>query len=161
MWREPFAKRRCLVPASGLYEWPKPGHAISPTYIPEPEPVTDQAPAGESVRHATAREGKSAQAHQASRAHIENFLCVEEVGDERKTQNCRYRLGGEPYDVLMSWPKAVRSDFGYSLREMQQGHAAKLETRRMESIGKGVFELKDSDDSTWYRMMYLTRVDDV
>jgi putative SOS response-associated peptidase YedK len=35
MWREPFAKRRCLVPASGLYEWPKPGHAISPTYEPE------------------------------------------------------------------------------------------------------------------------------
>jgi putative SOS response-associated peptidase YedK len=34
MWREPFAKRRCLVPASGLYEWPKEGHAISPTYTP-------------------------------------------------------------------------------------------------------------------------------
>jgi hypothetical protein len=38
MWREPFAKRRCLVPASGLYEWPKEGHAISPTYTPEPAP---------------------------------------------------------------------------------------------------------------------------
>jgi putative SOS response-associated peptidase YedK len=36
MWREPFAKRRCLVPASGLYEWPKEGHAISPTYTPGP-----------------------------------------------------------------------------------------------------------------------------
>lgn len=35
MWREPFAKRRCLVPASGLYEWPKPGHAISDTYSAE------------------------------------------------------------------------------------------------------------------------------
>jgi putative SOS response-associated peptidase YedK len=35
MWREPFAKRRCLVPASGLYEWPKEGHAISPTSTPE------------------------------------------------------------------------------------------------------------------------------
>jgi hypothetical protein len=46
MWREPFAKRRCLVPASGLYEWPKPGHAISPTYTPEPEPVADEAQTG-------------------------------------------------------------------------------------------------------------------
>ena len=35
MWREPFAKRRSLVPASGLYEWPKPGHAISDTYSEE------------------------------------------------------------------------------------------------------------------------------
>ena len=35
MWREPFAKCRCLVPASGLYEWPKPGHAISDTYSEE------------------------------------------------------------------------------------------------------------------------------
>jgi hypothetical protein len=39
MWREPFAKRRCLVPATGLYEWPKPGHAISPTYIPNDSPT--------------------------------------------------------------------------------------------------------------------------
>lgn len=68
---------------------------------------------------------------------------------------------GNSYEVLMSWPKGIRSDFGHSLREMQQGRSAKLETRRMESIGKGVFELKDSDDSTWYRMMYLTRVGDV
>jgi putative SOS response-associated peptidase YedK len=45
MWREPFAKRRCLVPASGLYEWPKPGHAISPTY--EPEPAIEEAGAGD------------------------------------------------------------------------------------------------------------------
>ena len=28
----------------------------------------------------------------------------------------------------------------------------------MESVGKGVFELKDSDDSKWYRLMYLTRI---
>src|SRR5712671_2581381 len=44
MWREPFARRRCLVPASGLYEWPKPGHAISPTY--EPEPSVEAEPEG-------------------------------------------------------------------------------------------------------------------
>lgn len=30
----------------------------------------------------------------------------------------------------------------------------------MKSIGPGVFELKDSDDGHWYRMMYLARIDD-
>jgi phage-related protein len=68
---------------------------------------------------------------------------------------------GDSYSVLRSWPKAIRIDFGNSLREMQSGHPAKLETRRMESVGKGVFELKDSDDSKWYRLMYLTRIGDV
>jgi hypothetical protein len=47
MWREPFAKRRCLVPASGLYEWPKPGHAISPTYEPELEPASKESGSGD------------------------------------------------------------------------------------------------------------------
>jgi len=31
----------------------------------------------------------------------------------------------------------------------------------MQSIGKGVFELKDSDDKTWYRLIYLARINDV
>jgi len=30
----------------------------------------------------------------------------------------------------------------------------------MQSVGKGVFELKDADDATWYRMLYLARIDD-
>ena len=31
----------------------------------------------------------------------------------------------------------------------------------MPSIGNGVFELKDSDESAWYRMIYLARKNDV
>jgi len=30
----------------------------------------------------------------------------------------------------------------------------------MLSIARGVFELKDSDERTWYRMLYLARVQD-
>lgn len=30
----------------------------------------------------------------------------------------------------------------------------------MQSIDKGVFELKDADEKTWYRMLYLARVKD-
>ena len=32
---------------------------------------------------------------------------------------------------------------------------------RCQSIEKGVFELKDSDENAWYRMLYLARVHDV
>jgi SOS response associated peptidase (SRAP) len=60
MWREPFAKRRCLVPASGLYEWPKEGHAISPTYTPEP--VIDEASAGSVDLFATPAPAKKTKA---------------------------------------------------------------------------------------------------
>jgi phage-related protein len=31
----------------------------------------------------------------------------------------------------------------------------------MESVGPGVYELKESDKSTWYRVIYLSKVEDV
>jgi phage-related protein len=67
---------------------------------------------------------------------------------------------GDSWKVLKSWPKAIQWDFGNSLREMQYGRAAKLPVRPMQSIGSGVFELKDADEKTWYRMVYLARIED-
>jgi putative SOS response-associated peptidase YedK len=32
-WREPFRKRRCLVPASAFYEWPKYGQNRKQPYV--------------------------------------------------------------------------------------------------------------------------------
>lgn len=34
------------------------------------------------------------------------------------------------------------------------------DVRRMESIGKGAWELKTADERTWYRVIYLTRIGD-
>ncbi len=31
----------------------------------------------------------------------------------------------------------------------------------MPSVGKGVWELEEGDDRTWYRVMYLTRINNV
>src|SRR5882724_964768 len=68
---------------------------------------------------------------------------------------------GDSWKILKSWPKAMQWDFGNSLREMQHGRPARLNVRPMQSIGQGVFELKDSDENAWYRMVYLARVKDV
>jgi phage-related protein len=68
---------------------------------------------------------------------------------------------GDSRDVLSTWPDDIRKDFGYSLFEMQNGRSALLPVRPMSSIAAGVFELKDADERTWYRMIYLARVNDV
>jgi phage-related protein len=65
---------------------------------------------------------------------------------------------GDSRDVLRSWPKAIREDFGVALAEMQEGRPAALAVRPMPSIAAGVFELKDADRSKWYRLVYLARV---
>ncbi len=67
---------------------------------------------------------------------------------------------GDSWKVLKSWPKPIQWDFGNSLREMQNGRPAKLNVRPMQSIGAGVFELKDADEKAWYRMIYLARIED-
>jgi phage-related protein len=67
---------------------------------------------------------------------------------------------GDSWKVLKTWPKGIQWDFGNSLREMQYGRPAKLNVRPMQSIGPGVFELKDADEKNWYRMVYLARVQD-
>jgi phage-related protein len=67
---------------------------------------------------------------------------------------------GDTLAVVRSWPKSIREDFGVALGEMQEGRSAALAVRPMPSIAPGVFELKDSDERAWYRMVYLARVKD-
>jgi phage-related protein len=68
---------------------------------------------------------------------------------------------GDSREVIGRRPKAMRQDFGLALQQMQIGKPPTLDSRSMASIGKGVYELKDSDDKTWYRMIYFARINDV
>jgi putative SOS response-associated peptidase YedK len=45
-WREPFKKRRCLIPADAFYEWPKEGQSPKQPYIFELENGNAMAFAG-------------------------------------------------------------------------------------------------------------------
>jgi phage-related protein len=49
---------------------------------------------------------------------------------------------------------------GHSLRLLENGLPPELDVRPMLSIGAGVFELKDSDETTWYRTVYLSQIED-
>jgi phage-related protein len=33
--------------------------------------------------------------------------------------------------------------------------------RRMQSLGSGVYELKESDETSWYRVVYLAKIENV
>jgi phage-related protein len=67
---------------------------------------------------------------------------------------------GDSRAVVRSWPKNIREDFGVALSEMQEGRLSTLPVRPMQSIAPGVYELKDGDERTWYRLIYLARVKD-
>jgi len=67
---------------------------------------------------------------------------------------------GDAKEVLSAFPQEIKGVFGYSLRRLQKGLLPDCDARRMQSVGKGVWELKTADERTWYRVVYLTRIGD-
>jgi phage-related protein len=65
---------------------------------------------------------------------------------------------GDSLEVLSAFPAAVRQALGFSLWQLQIGLPAACQTRSMSSIGAGVYELKEADERTWYRAIYLSKV---
>jgi phage-related protein len=76
----------------------------------------------------------------------------------RTTANISWE--GDSLDVLKGWPRDVQHDFGLSLRNLQEGMSPNLAKRPMQTVGQGVFELKAGDEATWYRVIYLSRIED-
>lgn len=67
---------------------------------------------------------------------------------------------GDSREVLQSFPEHVRQNFGFELWQLQQGERPG-NYRALPSVGTGVFELRDQDERAWYRVVYLSRIDDV
>lgn len=82
---------------------------------------------------------------------------------DRETEKGRYATvawEGDSREVLQSFPAGVRQNFGFQLWRLQQG-GRPSDYRPLPSIGTGVFELRDQDERSWYRVIYLSRIDDV
>ncbi len=89
------------------------------------------------------------------------FLVDLAVASKREQQFAEIHWEGNTREILAGFPERVRADLGFSLWQLQQGKAPKSAARRMQSLGPGVWELKESNETTWYRMMYLSRIDNV
>jgi len=68
---------------------------------------------------------------------------------------------GNSKEVLSEFPDDVKTTLGFSLRQIQNGRLPRCDHRSMPSVGKGVWELKETDSRTWYRVMYLARINNV
>lgn len=67
---------------------------------------------------------------------------------------------GDAREVLQSFPEDVKQNLGFQLWQLQQGERPS-DYRPLPSVGAGVFALRDQDERSWYRVIYLSRVHDV
>ena len=81
----------------------------------------------------------------------------DETGESRLAQ---IAWEGDSREVLRGFPEGVRQNFGFELWQLQLGERPS-DYRPLPSIGAGVFELRDQDERAWYRVVYLSRINDV
>jgi phage-related protein len=80
---------------------------------------------------------------------------------EREPKLAQIHWEADSREVLAGFPEDIRGSFGFALYQLQTGGEPAIPTRRMQSIGPGVYELKESDERAWYRVIYLSKIDDV
>lgn len=66
---------------------------------------------------------------------------------------------GNSLDVLRGFPDEVRATLGFELRKVQKGENP-THCRPLPGIGVGLWELREQDGQTWYRLAYMPRSDD-
>lgn len=62
---------------------------------------------------------------------------------------------GDSLDVIREWPDEVRFNIGADIRRLQEGKKP-LDWKPFSGLVENAFELRDSDESGWYRAVYVT-----
>jgi phage-related protein len=66
---------------------------------------------------------------------------------------------GDSLEMLSGFPDDFKRSLGFSLRQPQIGREPTSQTRSMSSIGPGIYELKEADERAWYRVIYLSKIE--
>jgi phage-related protein len=80
--------------------------------------------------------------------------------NDRATNEAEVWWWGKTKEVVSDFPIEVKRNLGFALRQLQWGEEP-ADYRPLPSIGKGLFELRDQDEAGWYRIIYLSRTNDV
>lgn len=67
---------------------------------------------------------------------------------------------GHSKEVISGFPPKVKENLGYALHLLQCGEEPP-DYRSLSSVEKGLFELRDQDKDGWYRVIYLSRRNNV
>lgn len=80
------------------------------------------------------------------------------MGERPKHASIAWEGGSR--QALQEFPDGVRQNLGFQLWLLQQGERP-TDYRPLPSVGAGIFELRDQDERAWYRVVYLSRINDV
>jgi len=63
---------------------------------------------------------------------------------------------GDSRRALRGFPDGIQSDLGYALYRLQLGQVPP-DRKAVREVGAGVYELREEDGKTWYRVLYTRR----
>jgi phage-related protein len=67
---------------------------------------------------------------------------------------------GDSRRLLRGFPDGVQSDLGYALYRLQLGQTPP-DRKAVREVGAGVYELREEDQKTWYRVLYVRRAKEI
>jgi phage-related protein len=70
------------------------------------------------------------------------------IPNNESLQPAEVHFEGDSLEVLSAFPPPIKHLLGFALRQLQLGRPPTSSTRRMSSLGPGVYELKESDEQT-------------
>jgi phage-related protein len=65
---------------------------------------------------------------------------------------------GDSNQALREFPVKVKHDLGYALYRLELGQIPP-DRKPVRSVGAGVYELREQDSKTWYRILYVRRAE--
>jgi phage-related protein len=67
---------------------------------------------------------------------------------------------GDSHQRLRGFPHGAKHDLGYALYRLQLGQVPP-DRKAVRELGAGVYELREEDAKTWYRVLYVRRANTI